>query len=409
MINRGTELRTRCFGKLTVTETLAAGGQGTAYDAKGKDGSGYVVKLYRPEFQTSDTRKRLETLIAQKFEVANTSIVAPRELVEVCGAIGHVSVKAPGVSLEEMLTNGGFDLLEGIQMACALARSIEVVHSRGFAHGDIHANNVLVYRNGIYRLFVIDFDNFAGKSLPMAPCLGHNLYMAPEIRTKGATPSIEADRFSLAVVIHELITLRHPVPVDATEEEFSKAMEQGKWLGDPSQLQKERSQGYPSEVLDADLARLFRLGLSDNPFERPSAQKWQDTLYSSLFKIHVCPRCSAPTIVDASKKKCAICENSYPTLSLRCGSRSIRLDQSSLVLGRDQLGGSQQISTRHAVIRRIGPEYRIEDCSANGVFRMTPSGWLPIPKTNDLDRQAVLAAGDKLRFANVECKVEAVA
>ncbi|MEO1528206.1 MAG: protein kinase [Planctomycetota bacterium] len=408
MINRGTQFKTRSHGRMTVGETLAAGGQGTAFDATADDGSMHVLKVYRPEFQDKDSRRRLETLISQKFQAENETIVAPRELVEVNGTFGHISTKAPGISLEDMLTGGGFNMLEGIQIGCALARSISVIHQRGYAHGDIHANNVLVFRNGVCRVFVIDYDNFAGKSLPIAPCLGHNLYMAPEIRTKKASPSIEADRFSLAVVIHELLTLRHPVPSDASEEEFNEVMAKGTWLGDPAcSKTKRRPDGYPAEVLDADLGRLFRLGISKNPTERPTAQQWQDALYTSLFKIDICPSCSAPNIVDASKKRCAICRKDYPMLALHGSFGTIRLDQSSVVIGRDQLGGSTQASKRHAVIRRIGPEYRIEDCSSNGVFRKTPSGWLALPKATEVDRQPVLNVGDKIRFANVECSVKA--
>lgn len=406
MISRGTQIQTRSCGKLTVGETLAAGGQGTAYDATARDGSRYVVKLYRPEFQTKDSRQRLEALIAQNFGAANSTIIAPRELVEVGGAFGHVSIKAPGVSLEDLLTTGGFNMLEGIQIGCALAHSIWVIHDRGYAHGDIHANNALIYR---LRLSLIDFDNFSGKSLPIAPCLGHNLYMAPEIRTKHAPPSIEADRFSLAVVIHELITLRHPVPSDASKEEFEEVMEGGKWLGDPGRPTKtRRSDGYPAEVLDADLARLFRLGISKNPFERPTAAQWRDILFASLFKLFICPTCASPNMVDASKKRCAVCRRDYPALVIKGPFGAIPLNQSSVVLGRDQLGGSSQLSKRHAVVRRIGPEYRIEDCSSNGVFRKISSGWLALPKVSEVERQPIINAGDILRFANIECRVEMI-
>jgi serine/threonine protein kinase len=394
---------------MTVGETLAAGGQGTAYDAAAKDGSHHVLKVYRPEFQTKETRKRLETLIAQKFQKQNDSLVPPNEMVQVDGMIGHVSVKAPGIALEDMLTTGGFDMMEGMQMACAISRALAIIHSRGYAHGDFHSNNILVHRNGACQVSIIDFDNFAAKSLPAAPCLGHNLYMAPEIRTKKMMPSLEGDRFSLAVIMHELITLRHPVPNDATEEVFNEVMSKGKWLGDPSRKKsKGRPAGYPAEVLDADLARMFRLGLSSNAKERPTAQQWQDALFRAMFKLYVCPACSEPNIIDASKKRCAVCRRDYPLLAIRGAFGKIRLEHSSMLIGRDQLGGSNQVSKRHAIIRRIGPEYRIEDCSANGVFRKTSKGWIKLPIVVDIERQPVISSGDNLRIADVECHVELV-
>lgn len=409
MITNGATIKTRVFGKLTIGEMIASGGQGTAYDAVAIDGSQYILKLYHPEFQTAESRKRLETLIAQKFETENEALITPREIINVNESIGHVTPKAPGLSLEEMLTTGGFDMLEGIQIACALARSISVLHQRGYAHGDIHANNVLVHRNRICRISVIDFDNFAGNSLPASPCLGHQLYMAPEIRVNHTPPSVEADRFSLAVLTHELLTLRHPVPNDATEAEFNEVMSAGKWLGDPGRSTKrECQQGYPPEVLDTDLSRLFRLGISHKPAERPTAEEWQDALFNSLFRVFVCPSCSAPNLVDNSKKRCVVCRIPYPVLKLSGVFGRIILDQSSTVISRNVLGGSASVSKRHAVIRRVGPEYRIEDCSANGVYRKTADSWIRLPQSSVLSRQPILSAGETIRFADVECLVASV-
>ena len=116
---------------------------------------------------------------------------------------------------------------------------------------------------------------------------------------------------------------------------------------------------------------------------------------------------ASPNTVDVSKKRCAVRRRDYPALVISGPFGAVPLNQSSVVIGRDQLGGFNQLSKRHAVIRRIGPEYRIEDCSSNGVFRRIPSGWLALPKVSDVERQPIINAGDVVRFANIECRVEA--
>lgn len=66
----------------------------------------------------------------------------------------------------------------------------------------------------------------------------------------------------------------------------------------------------------------------------------------------------------------------YPQLALVGKFGKIPLAQSSTAITRELLGGVKAVSARHSVIRRTGPEYRLEDLSANGTYRWLGDRWL---------------------------------
>src|SRR6185369_12934218 len=165
----------------------------------------------------------------------------------------------------------------------ALARAVDVLHQRNIAHGDLHADNLLVHRRGtVVEGHLIDLDNFNAPNLPPPPCVGHNLYMAPELRQSSSgkmsvLPDILADCFSLTVLLHEIILVRHPAAgADASEADFNRAMCTGAWRHDPARAARGGAAlgGFPAEVLNAGLMRLFRRGMSLDRGERPTAAAW---------------------------------------------------------------------------------------------------------------------------------------
>ena len=72
---------------------------------------------------------------------------------------------------------------------------------------------------------------------------------------------------------------------------------------------------------------------------------------------------------------------------------------------REMLGGSRHVSKLHAIIRREGPEYRIEDRSANGTYRLAPSSWIRLQQNTKSKMLPLISVGDRLRFGDVECTV----
>jgi serine/threonine protein kinase len=384
--------------------------QGTAYRATAMNsGEKGVLKIFHKQFADADTVKRLRFLVSQNLRSACPVLYTPSDVLTKRNLVGHYTPFAPGQSLEEYLANPDGTFVDSLQLALTLAHAVGVMHLRQIAHGDLHSENVIICRVGsVFHVAVIDMDNYNAPGLPSPPCVGHNLYMSPELRAalakkQPAVPTRQSDLFSLGVLMHEVILLRHVAAgADDNEEDFQKAMCSGRWLQDPAAADKPTGNlgGYPVEVLNADLARLFRAALSLEPADRPSADTWEAELGKAFSSVYSCPACGGPCVIDASKVVCPICKRPFPHLTLRITANHsvIPLDHGATVIGRTQLCGSPKASMRHAIFRRIGPELWIESIGQNGSYRWSGSGWVKLPDGKPL----LVQNGDRLKFADVE-------
>ena len=304
-----------------VRGLLGTGGQGLTYTVVDR-GSGEVrvAKVYHESQQRSQQAGGSQALSGENLTRDHRSSALPTiRSATVARSLGHISPYVDGRSLESYLAEPSLCFASAIQIAVAIAHSIAVLHREcDLIHGDLHSENVLVRPcDTVYRIFLIDFDNFVSADEPTAPCLGQLNYMAPEVRTRKSTPNRQSELFSLAILFHELLLRKHSTQGYASSQPaFERAMQSG-WLHDPMHRAARETRGYPSGVLSADLCRLFRRALSRDPGNRPEAIEWKDALLVALQSIFVCPNCSLPDLVDHHKRVCPNCRASYPVLTLR--------------------------------------------------------------------------------------------
>lgn len=406
-------------GSIVVTETgrrvqimaiLGAGGEGVAYQVMDLlTGEIGVVKIFAEEHDKNVMFERTRFLISLRLDARSPALIAPIEAVVTSVGVGHYSRLAPGHRLDEEYKNITFNFYEGLLIALRIARSVDVLHRQGIAYGDINSGNYLITKiRGQHEVSVIDFDNFAADGVPKPPMRGHEKYLPPELREELASgwhfwPSIQTDLYELSVLLHEIILACHPGgPADVSEAEFLRAMS-GRWIYDPMLISRiERPQGYSPFVLNSDLCRLFRRGLSSDPEERPAASEWVKSLTASLDCVDICDTCGYPSIIDSGKVRCPIDRHPFPPMKLvtRDTGRTVNFQRVACV-GRSDLGGSNYVSGHHATVQQFGSGIMLESYGRNGTYRWNGRSWVRIPDHIPV----VVRSGEKLRFADVEVMV----
>ena len=418
MFTNGSIVQSASGRSYQISGTRGMGGQATAYDAvETASGQVGVVKLFHAKLDPDLLARRTRFLIDQDLHNGCPAICAPIDLIHNGVGTGHFVPLAPGVCAADLIAGGSQDLVGQLQLAVAVARAIEVLEARGIAYGDVQLDHVLVEQCGsVLKAYLIDLDNFSEADQPPPPCVGHQLYMAPELRKahregKPACPNLASDHFALGVLQHEIVFLRHPAAGrDAEMEQFEAAMTCGFWPDDPARQSGAAPPGggYAASVVHAGMAALFRRAFSLDPDIRPSPAEWVGVLSDAMCRVSLCPACDRPVIVDPAKTCCPYdgCGKPFPVLKLVVdGAPDIVLDKGDIVIGRFEVNGSAAVSVRHARFSHLGPDTYVESWGTNGTWRFDGENWIRLPA----NRSILLADGDRLRLADTEAIVTAAA
>ncbi len=395
---------------IKAQELIKAGGQGQAYRAvEMNSGEKGVLKIFHSILATHETLKRSQFLISLKLNQASPLFRAPVELINESGLMAHYAPLAPGQTLEDLLEGPIFPLREGIQLGIAICQGLEILHARRIAHGDVQSGNLFVHRSGtVFEAFLIDLDNFNAQGVPAPPSVGHDLYMAPELREalaqkKPAIPDIQAELFSLGVVMHEVILQFHPAAGADDEASFHQSMCSGKWVHDPENGWKHHLVGgYPPQVLNPHLMGLLRRSFSMDRAARPAAGEWRGALREALDQVDLCTSCGIQSLTDLSRFPCPFCGFMDHSMRIILSSgKVIPLHDGETMVGRKDLGGSMYVSSQHAVFRSIGAQTYCESIGKNGTYRLAGSRWRRLPDGKPVPVQK----GDRLRLADVDALI----
>lgn len=210
--------------RFRVVHPLGAGGMGEVYEAYDLELKEHVaVKVVRPgvggEAAALRTLRR-EAVLARRVthpNVCRTFDVfrhAPGPA-DAHGGQRHVLVLSmellPGETLAEHLHRcGPMTWSEALPVIRQMAAALDAAHAAGVVHQDLKCSNVLlVPGDGGTRAVVTDFGIAVLQEEGAQEGRGTPGYMAPEI-VEGGSASAQSDLYSLAVVIHEMLTGRLP-------------------------------------------------------------------------------------------------------------------------------------------------------------------------------------------------------
>lgn len=386
-----------------VLREIGAGGQATVYAVREqRSGAEAAAKLAHPTVVTPATSVRLAALCRLSLSTRSPALVAPTTMLRPSDGVGAIQPLAQGEPLETLFENPAFTLPQAFMLAIALARAVDVLEKLGVAHGDLSGSNIFVRWNGhFFEVQLLDLDNAAMPGAPAPEFLGQAPWAAPELLTGARRTSIESDRFSLAVVVHQLLTKRHPFAAHPSAngafDAYVDLLKTATWMEDPACARvATQVDGVPVSALSREIHTLFRKGLNVDPAGRPSADTWARTLDAALRSAFACDTCGKVFVDELTRTHCPWCAVAAPSFALHVkGLGNVSLAAIYTTLGRDALGGDPRISREHVLFRRVGFSLVARCLSGNGLAVQTPSGWIELKR----GETAHLTAGTWLRFA----------
>lgn len=323
-------------GELEVLNKLGEGGQGAVYRVR-YDGKELALKWYFPKRMKNPERfyANIENNIKQG--APNEAFLWPLAATEKAqDSFGYLMELRPPEYKDFsrfLLAKEHFASIEvAINAALNIVSAFRALHDRGYSYQDLNDGNFFVDPlSG--KVLVCDNDNVApyGENLGIA---GKCRYMAPEVVTGEALPSVHTDRFSLAVVLFLLFFLNHPLegkrtmsPCLTDEHERTFYGTKPLFVYDPMDDSNRPVRGVHMNVLKywtlypEFIHELFCQAFSEAAMvgrdrqHRVTEKAWQEALVRLRDALACCPACREEAFVDTSRSRyqCMNCHVSMPT------------------------------------------------------------------------------------------------
>jgi eukaryotic-like serine/threonine-protein kinase len=306
----------------TVEELLGEGGQAEVYRVRvGK--SHYALKWYKREYLANDARvwERLKTAI--NIGSPTEHFLWPFDLVSMPGSTNYAGYLMPikpdhFVSFNQLFTGRSQPTFRVIATSgFLLAQSFLMLHAAGLCYHDINFGNFFFDpETGDIR--IADTDN-VDVNLKPGGIRGTWGFMAPEVGRLEARPNSMTDRFSLAVVLYQILMIGHPLkgrrelelPFDPNDPDGSQRMcaLDPIFVFDPSDTRNRPIPGvhdlmvrlweiYPQSLRDL-FTRAFTRGLRD-PESRVMENEWRREVCTVRDAIFECD-CGAENFFDLAR------------------------------------------------------------------------------------------------------------
>src|SRR4029078_2525606 len=198
-----------------ILDMLGQGGQGVVYRAIDVTLDRPVVLKVRPHELTEKTanlaRFEREAKLASSLDHPNICTIFGLHKV---GDVQFIAMQyIEGRNVRQLVNGQPLDLRQALSIAIQVTDALAAAHSRGIAHRDIKARNVMVTRSGTVK--VLDFglaklieSPHTGSSDPQLTEVGvpygTSTYAAPE-QAQGLKADHRADIFSTGVLLYEML------------------------------------------------------------------------------------------------------------------------------------------------------------------------------------------------------------
>lgn len=210
----------RAIGPWTLHEVLGRGGMGTVYRARRSDGAHEregALKLIRDGFASDDVVRRFHAERRILSALSHPNVAALLDAGTEDGRPYLVMEKVDGEPIDEWCDARRLPVRSRLELFLKVCDAVRYAHENLVVHRDLKPSNVLVGPGGEPKL--LDF-GLARLLEPLGEGSGadatvtqHRMltpaYASPE-QARGASPSTASDVYSLGVLLHVLLTGRHP-------------------------------------------------------------------------------------------------------------------------------------------------------------------------------------------------------
>jgi serine/threonine protein kinase len=402
------ELKTGAVVHLTngatakVKKLLGEGGQGYVYLAS-VNGKDMALKWYKGE-PSSEPDKFYKNLRNNVESGAPSPIFIWPEYVtqHEQGSFGYLMKLRPEGYYEfGKFLNGKkkfSNYLAIFTAAIEICEAFKALHARGLSYQDLNDGNFFINPDTGH-VQICDNDNaFPNGEKSGIP--GKARYMAPEVVVGKRLPDAYTDKFSLALILFEIIYMNHPfegskvVSHPCMTETIEKKCYGSEilFIIDPKDSSNAPVRGlhdnvillwpaYPKQLRDAFIHE-FSAEILQNPTKRMTEQQWLDTLTIVRDQFIICPHCGRETIVNTFEASCQ-CLECKKTIAinhtLALDKRQIALTDGNLIyLNRDNI---PDLKVVHSV-KDISALF-VQNLMKESIEVQTPSGKIKIVASGD--------------------------
>lgn len=201
--------------RLLVEKIIHESERSQVYIVSDEDGRRYVMKT--PSVNYEDDPAYIERFVMEAWvgsRVQNANVVRVVQAKHERTFLYYLTDYVAGPTLTQLIKERApIDISDGIELVEAIIKGLRAFHRKDTLHQDLKPDNVVVGSNGPV---IIDFGSCfvagvheAGAPFERDVILGTLNYSAPEYRYGGKISS-KSDQFSLAVILYEMLTGRHP-------------------------------------------------------------------------------------------------------------------------------------------------------------------------------------------------------
>jgi len=423
-------LATDSGGSCQVEKFLGSGGQGEVYQARW-EGKPFALKWYFPDSANAGQLRSLQTLVHKGPPSAR--FLWPLELLSNSGFPGFgylMQLRGPRfkgvIDIMKRRVEPSFRALA--TAGFGLAESFLDLHAKGLCYCDISWGNVFLDPD-TGEVAICDNDNVIvnGQKPTIA---GTPYFMAPEVVRAEALPSIETDKFSLAVLLFYLFFVDHPLK--GKKEAAIRAFDlpamnklfgtEPLYIFDPSDSSNAPVAGLHDnaiafqEVYPTFLKKLFEkaftTGLRDPQHGRVTENEWRSAMVRLRDSIVYCRHCGAENFYDAEAMQAG---GGKPVACWSCAKDvvlpfRIRINKAVSMLNHDS-----KLYPHHVDDGRLfdfsGPVAEVVRHPQNpgiwGLKNLSSEKWVVIAQdgtAKDVEpgKSAPLASGSRINFGKVE-------